>query len=344
MSANTRETYAAVSIKKQSALGTPNPQADFLRFTKTNAALATTTIVNEDDGQDMGKGDEFPQTLYPSHLDFAVPIEAFMTSELVAWAAAFGLGNVVKSGTTPNFIYTITPSVPLTAGIDLPTFTYAEAIRPGAAPVLHDLKAPGCVVNDFQIQLQSGPGRESSKISVGIVGTGRYTEPSALDFGVMSLMSTPLPAYGASITIQGVDYTTSGRIISLNFGWNNNVRLDSGFFPGSGKQMNHQIRGRMEHGDRAGSLDFVARIAAGNAERAALSALTTGTAAITIPYNASNEVTITCHKVAFREVTLGDTDGIVHIAGTMSVMKHSTNGVVTIVAKCNVDDIGALTA
>ena len=297
-------------------------------------------ITNEDDANDLGKGDEFAQTIYPSHLDLTVDVEAYMTSEMIAFLAAFGLGNVVKTGSSPNWIYTITPSVPLTADIDLMPFSYAEAIRPGAAPVVHDMLATGCVVNSFQIQLQSGPGRESSKVSANLQGTGRYTEPSALDFTAMPLMSTPLPAYGATITIIGVDYSSTGRLISLNFGWNNNLRTDSGYFPGSGKQGNHQVRGRMEHGDRAATLDFVARIAAGQAERTALKNLTTGTAVITIPYDANNEVTITCQKVSFREVTPGETDGIAHIAGTMSVMKHATNGVVTIVAKCNVDGIG----
>lgn len=344
MSANTREIHSAISKRKQANLATPNPQADFLAFTRTNTALADPKPMNEDDAADLGKGDEFAQTLYPSYLDFSVAVEAYLRSELMAWVAAFGLGNVVKSGSAPNLIYTCTPSVPLTADIDLLPFSYAEVIRPGASPSLHDLIGVGCVVNDFQVQLNSGPGRESSKLSIGIVGTGRYAEPSGLDFTTMPLIATPLPGYGASITIMGVDYAATGRIVSYNFGWNNNARLDAGFFPGSGKQGNHQVRGRMEHGDRAASLDFVARIAAGQAERTALKNLTTGTAVITIPYDANNEVTITCHKVAFREVAPGDTDGIVTIAGTMSVMKHATNGVVTIVAKCNVDDIGALTA
>lgn len=343
MSANVRETYAAVSKRKQSALGTANPETDFIQVRKTNSALATVEIVNEDDSAELGKGDEFPTTLYPSYRSIEAPIECYLTSEMMAWAAVFGLGNVVKTGVAPNLVYTCTPSAPISADIDLLPFSYAEVIRPGGN--FHDLIAVGCVLDTFQLQVQSGPGRESTKLSIGIVGTGKSTEPSGLDFANIPIPYTALPAYGATITILGTDYTATGRIISLEFGWNNNLRRDSGYYPGSGKQGNHQIRGRMEHGDRAITLNFTARMTTGAAERTALSNLTSGTAVITIPGpDANNEVTITCHQVRFRQAQPGDTDGIVHIAGEMSVQKHTTNGVVTIVAKCNVDDIGALTA
>jgi hypothetical protein len=48
--------------------------------------------------------------------------------------------------------------------------------------------------------------------------------------------------------------------------WNNNVRLDTGYYPGSGTQNGYAVRGRMEYGIREMSLNFVARAQKGSLE------------------------------------------------------------------------------
>lgn len=343
MPAGIRETYAAVSFRKQVDLATANPETDFRRFQKTNNAFAVINYVNEDDAADFGKGHEFATQQYPSYLDASVAVEKYLTAEIFAWAAAFGLGSVVKTGSTPNFVYTCTPSNPVANGIALPPFSYAESIRPGGSAVV-DRMLVGCVLNSFNISLQSGPGRASTTITMELMGTGKNTTPSGLTFGSLPYTETPLPSYGMTATLHGVDYVVNADIISMEFGWNNNLRGDSGYFPGSGKQGNHQIRGRMEHGDREATLSFVARFNAGSTELTKVQNLSTGSATINLAFDANNAGTITFHQVGFRQATVGDTDGIVHVQVECSPQYHASNGLLTMVAKCNVDNVGAVSA
>jgi hypothetical protein len=97
------------------------------------------------------------------------------------------------------------------------------------------------------------------------------------------------------------------NIVSLATSWKNNIRVDAGFFPGSGFQTagdgaTGAVRGRLEFGNRVGTLKFVARLDNNSTEYAKLKARITGTAGITLTYDA-------------------------------------TNGLITAVAKCNVDAI-----
>src|SRR5262249_57719015 len=75
-----------------------------------------------------------------------------------------------------------------------------------------------------------------------------------------------LNAASAAINIVGIDYVLSASFVSLEFRWNNNVRLPSGLYPGSGTQNGYAIRGRMEYGTRECTLSFVARAAKGSQE------------------------------------------------------------------------------
>ena len=45
-----------------------------------------------------------------------------------------------------------------------------------------------------------------------------------------------LPSASLTLTINGVDYVTSKNIVSLETSWKNNIRMDAGFYPGSGFQ------------------------------------------------------------------------------------------------------------
>jgi hypothetical protein len=67
---------------------------------------------------------------------------------------------------------------------------------------------------------------------------------------------------------------------SLETGWKSNIRMDSGFFPGSafqsaGDGASGAIRGRLEFGNRVGNLKFVARFQNGSDEDTKLEAQTT---------------------------------------------------------------------
>lgn len=153
-----------------------------------------------------------------------------------------------------------------------------------------------------------------------------------------------LPSASLTLSINGVDYVTSKNIVSLETGWKNNLRMDAGFFPGSGFQTagdgsSGAIRGRLEFGNRAGNLKFVARYDSTSLEYAKLKAQTTGTAVINLSFDVNNSLAITWQKMAFSVVEIGETDQILTVSVECSPLYDSTNGIVSAVAKCNVDAI-----
>lgn len=342
MPANIRETKIGFGYKKQTDLHTANAAADIWSLTKTNATLANISLVTEDDGAELGKGHEFPTQIFPSHYDVRFPIEKYLSSEIAAWVFAFGLGNRVKSGTSPAFTYTCTPQNPVTAGIELPAFSFIETIRQGANSVL-DRMAVGCAVEDFTISIGSGPGRANSRITINCIGSGKLVEPSGITLPAPTAEHS-LPGASAQVTINGVNYVSSRNLVSLEFGWKNNIR--QGFFPGSGTQDNAAIQGRLEFGDREASLKFVARFESGSTELTKLRNQTTGTAVISlqgalISGTDYHSMSVTFHKVGFRTAVVGDTDGIVTVEVECRPMWDETNGLLTAVAKCSQDNIGS---
>jgi hypothetical protein len=99
------------------------------------------------------------------------------------------------------------------------------------------------------------------------------------------------------------------------------------------------IRGRLEVGDREAGLTFTARFDHDSTELYKLLAQTEGTAVISLTYDASNDLTLTYERVVFSVVELGETDGVVTVQVTVQALWHSSNGILTAVAKCNTDKI-----
>jgi len=100
------------------------------------------------------------------------------------------------------------------------------------------------------------------------------------------------------------------------------------------------IRGRLEFGNRQGTLKFVARFENGSSELTKLRSQTSGTATIGLSYDANNSLEITWQKVSFATAEVGETDGIVTVSVDCLPMWHETNGIVSAVAKCCIDNIG----
>lgn len=169
----------------------------------------------------------------------------------------------MKSGTAPNFTYTGTPLIPSSGdAAELPYFSFVEQIRRGAVVVI-DRMAVGSDVERWTISIGSGPGRANSKITVEFVGAGEATEPSGITMPAATLEKL-LPSASLAPTVNGVNYVSNKNIVSLETSWKNSVRLDGGFFPGSGFQTpgdatSGAIRGRLEFANRQGLLKFVAR-------------------------------------------------------------------------------------
>ena len=343
MPANIRETKIGFGYKKQTDLSTPNVSGDIWSLTKTNAALSTVTLNTENDAAELGKGHEFATQVFKSHWDVSGSIEKFLTSQIAAWAFVFGLGGRTKSGTPPAIIYTCTPQDPVTGGIELPAFSFIEQIRPGASSVL-DRMAVGCVVEDFTITIGSGPGRANSRIAINFAGSGKLVEPSGITLPAGTTEHL-LPGASAQVTINGVDYVTSRNLVSLELAFKNNLRLDSGFYPGSGTQDGAAIRGRLEFGDREASLKFTARFENGSSELTKLRNQTEGTAVVSlqgelISGTDYHSLAVTFHRVVFRSAVVGDTDGIVTVEVECQPLWHAANGLLTAVAKTTQDNIG----
>ena len=344
--ANIRETKIAFGMVPQADLTTANVAAELWSLTKTNPALGVVNPVTEDDGQDIGKGDEFPTTIYPSNLDTAAVIEKYVSSEFMSWLFCFTTGKATKTALGGGFSYAAVPSDPVVECINLPPFSYAEQIRPQPDSVV-DRALVGMVVNDWTLSLASGPGRANCKVSVNTVGTGSVTFPSGLTFPAV----TPehmLNASGAAININDIDYVLNASFISAEFRWNNNVRLASGYYPGSGQQNGFALRGRMEYGNRECTLTFVARAAKGSEEFANLMTQKEGPVTITVKGAAIgggaqfHQFSILSTRAVTSGVVNGEADGIVTVNCTVKFLKPVSGAYLTLTAICETDAIFGL--
>jgi hypothetical protein len=341
MSVRTQEILIGFGKAKQTDIATANVVGGIWQLKKLNAALANPKLNTENDAEEFGKGHEYITEVFKTSWDVAGTIEKYLSAEIAAWAMAFGLGKVVKSGTNPNFTYTCTPPNPSNGdAIELPFFSFIEQIRPGAGVVL-DRMAVGCAVESWQVAVASGPGRANSKITIEFVGSGKLTEPSGIALPA-AIVEKLLPSASLALTINGTNYVTNKNIISLELGGKNNIRLDDGFYPGSGFQSpadstSGAIRGRMEYGNRQFSLKFVARFVNGSDELTKLKNQTSGTAVITLTYDANNSLEVTFTKVSFSMAEVVDTDGRVTVSVECAPMYQA--GIISAVAKCGVDGI-----
>ena len=338
-----QEVLVCFGKGKQADISTAQAAAAMWRFSKLNASLINPKLATENDADEYGKGHEFPTATYKTAWDVGVSLEKYLGAEIGSWAVCFGLGKVVKSGAGP-YVYTCTPLIP-SAGdaAELPYLSYVEQIRPGGGVVL-DRQAVGLAVEAFQISVGSGPGRANSKISVELVGSGKVID-SATGITIPAATAEKLlPSASLTLAINGVDYVTNKNIVSLDTGWKNNIRMDAGFFPGSGFQTpgdgsTGAIRGRLEFGNRAGNLKFVARFMNGSDEYTKLKAQTTGTAVVTLTFDASNSLQLTWQQISYSVVEIAETDQILTVAVECLPMYHTTNGILTAVGKCAVDGI-----
>jgi len=343
--ANIRETAIALSYRYQSDLQTAAGAGNYWSLTKTNPSLAEITLATETDAADIGKGHEFAENQYLTNWDVRIPFEKFCSSEILAWLFAFGLGSVTPSTPASGaYKYLCTPTNPVDDGIELPAFTYVEAIRQGGS-ALFDRASVGCLINSFGLSLASGPGRANCRVTAEFVGCGENASPSGVSIPDTTTEHF-LNAASAGITILGSDYVTLKRIVSLDLGWNNNIRLPQGFYPGSGTSQGAAVRGRMEHGDREASLSFVVRMESTSDELAKLLAQTEGTAAITLQGNlitgsTYNSAVMTFHSVRISSAVIGDDSGIVTIQCQCQPFYTDSDGIVTFEATTQTANIGA---
>ena len=154
-----QEVQICFGFGKQADIATANLVAAMWRLKKLNAQLATPKLNTENDAAEYGKGHEFATQTFKTSWDTGGTLEKYLSAEMATWAMCFGLGKVVKSGTTPNFIYTCTPLIPSNGdATELPYFSFVEQIRPGAGVVLDRMEVwVRCRGMDHHGRLRSGP-------------------------------------------------------------------------------------------------------------------------------------------------------------------------------------------
>jgi hypothetical protein len=339
MSYNSQQLQFGIGFTPQSNLVTPNKAAEIWRVGKSNAGFSKFGLTTESNAADIGKGSEFATQVFPVSWDVSGSIEKILSSEMAAWAFIFGLGTA--NATYANGLYTV-HETDACDGLDLPSFTVVEQLGagcPGGAGL--DRAGFGCVIGDFAIKFSNGPGRNNSMITANFAGCGANAQPSAIVLPA-ALVEHELRGGSATVSINGVDYVSDKSLLSLDMGFANNLRLDQGFFIGSGVQDGAALRGRMERGNRAYSLSFVARLSAGSTEYTKLKSLIPGPATITLTNSTTESLSVTYHKVQFSSVDVADDNGIVTVQVGCTILEDATDGVVTAVIKTAKTGIGGL--
>lgn len=340
MPVNLRELLIGFGKSKQADIATANTVSGLWRMNKINTDFGGPKLNTENDAAELGKGNEFIQNVYRTYWDVQGKLEKYLSAEFAAWAMVFGLGKCTKGGTT-HLTYTCTPLDPVTDGLELPYFSLLEQLRP-TVPVLDRLSS-GLAVQGWTLSVGSGPGRANSKLSVDYVGSGKHDNSSGIEMPAATTEHL-LSSASLAFSCNSYDYVTAKKIVSLELAWKNNLRMDAGFYPGSGflttDPTSGAVRGRLEVGDRELTLKFVARFDENSTELTALESGSEGTATITLTYDSNNSLAITVQRVQIQAVDLGDADGLVTVSADVSAMWHSTNGLITAVAKCDVDGIG----
>jgi hypothetical protein len=331
--ANIQETVTAFGFQPQTDVATINTLPQIWTMSRINPAMATVNPVNETNALDIGKGNEFPTQMFPSYQDASVAIEKYVSSEFMAWLFCFTTGKATKTAAGTGFTYAAVPNDPTVNCINLPAFTYDEQIRPSPNSVI-DRAIIGAVVGEWTLTMSSGPGRANCRVAVTCPATGRVQAPGLSPLPAVQLEHF-LNAAGATININGIDYVLSQSFISLEFRFNNNVRLDTGLYPGSGTQNGYAVRGRMEYGIREMTLNFVARAQKGSTEFNNLLSGTEGPATFSVqgPLIAGTTYhgfTITMPRTRMLSVVNGDDNNIVTVQCGVTALVP-TDGVTPII-------------
>jgi hypothetical protein len=321
-----QDTRVAIGFKQQSALNTPNIAGDLWSLRQTNRSIPYPALVTENDAEWIGKG-VWTTQVFPTNWDTNYTWEARLTSENTAQVVAFCLGKVVEAAP----VYTIDP---LDNAVDcfenLPATTIVSQLEECAEDVI-DLAMVGMVCEEFTINLNSGPGLDNATITSTWVGTGKFIKPSGLAMPPFQNEHS-LRAGGATITIMGVDYVANHRFVSCALGFKNNVKLDQGFYPGSGIQNNASIRGRMRRGTPTPTLSFVTEIGRGSLEFDKFINQNEGTAIIEVRGQtvgagpATHGFKVTYHRIMYSAQTIGENDNTVTLAVEAAALQNSADG------------------
>lgn len=331
MATRSQSQVYALSGAKQADIS--SIASTFNRFRKLNSEIHTLDYITETDAAEFGKGNEFIQGVFPVRYDVSGRIEKYGSAEFVLWSWAYGLGSVNLAGG----LYTIKPIDP-SAGLLLPYFSVIQQLAEGGGSAI-DEALLGCSIESIETIINSTPGRQSVRTNVNFSGSGRHALPSGVVVPA-TLTEAYMLGSSAAVSINGNDYVSDQSALDINLTWNNNLLLNAGYYIGSGTVDNAAVRGRIEIGTRVPGFTFQARLRQGSQELAKLIAQTTGTAVVTLTFDATHTVTWTWPKVSFQSVKRGESDGIVTVQVTVAPQYDTvTSTVVTVTGKCGIADI-----
>ncbi len=327
----------AVGSAKQADIVTKS--TTYLRFPKLNPDIPFLNYGTETDAAWVGKGDEFTSAngVYLTNVDTTGRIERYGSAEFTLWGWGYALGNV----TLATGLYTIKPINPNT-GLELPYYTLVAQLAEGGGVALDEAHI-GCVVSSIETKFSYGPGLATVTNSVEYAGAGVHATPSAVTLPSV-LVEKYMRSSSMSITVNGTDYVagTPGAktILSGSMTWNNNCILPLRYTPGSGLDADgFAVGNRIFIGNRASGLQFTALLTKDSTEYTKLKSQTTGTAVITLTFDATHFVTWTYESVSFQMREVTQVEGLVAVTVTCATKSDPTNGVLILTGKCGVADI-----
>lgn len=343
--ADIREIILGIGYKKQSALQTALVAADIWRLRQTNRTPGQPSFVTDNDKDDLGKGTPFATQVFKTSASSEFPWEARLTSQNAAMLGVFGIGLQAKTAAGSGFKYACKPSVLLTAAPDMPATTVVQAIRPGGSDVF-DFSLIGMCCEEFTLSLNSGPGRDNATMRSQWVGCGKFANPSTITVPAVTTEHSLNSGSATAITINGVNYISNARFFNFEMTYKNNIRLDAGYYPGSGAQNGFNLRGRMWRGDPQVTARITALFEDGSTELADFLAQTEGTGRITIPGATigggpeTHLLDITLYRTVTQNISIGDQDGLVSVTADVALLEHPSNGVMLWEAVTTQDNIG----
>ena len=336
MASRIQSKVLGLGLGKQPDIATISPS--FIRFRQLNPELAPSGFLTENDAAEIGKGDEFISEtgVYPVSYNPLARIDKYSSAEFMTWAFAYALGGVTEATGT----YTIVPLDPCINGIEGPYFSVVEQVCESGGMAL-DNAFIGCAIEDVTYEFNYGPGRQSGRVTVNWVGSGKMDTPSGATIPAPIAEHYMLTA-SMQLTINGIDYVSAKTILSGTIGWKNNLLVGPGFFPGSGIQNGAAIRGRLEYGPRASTFSFTARLLKNSQEYQMLitpPAAGVATAALTVSFDATHTITFNYPAIQYETVVNGEQDGIVSVTVTVATKSAGTSNPLSITAQCGINGI-----
>lgn len=335
-----QEVELSLGFRPQADFATANLAAQILWNLPTNNRLpAVSRVQDSSDAEMTGGTNEFIKERYKEAYIFdPYELDVVTSAEMLALATVFSYGSAVKSGTAPDLTYTCVPADRATDGCELEPITLVQKIRGGT---LQDEAFPGCVVDGFALSLSSGPERANSNLRIRLAGTGNFTAPSSIVSGSRPTLTDLLSAHmSLGINIGGnVDYVSTARINSLEFEWSNAALMR--YHPGSGTKDGRAIAGAAQYTPgRMGRLRVNADFVGVTAEVDKVRAAGEGTAEFGLTASADRSWVTTLHRVTLNEYNFSEDERGISVEFDVQLMWHASNGLLTTVAKCGVDNIG----